>query len=792
SSVLFPNSPPSPFNYTGDLIIFLSKSPPPPVSALSCRTTCKLYEDFPREMENSTPGPTGASTRKRKRIPIACSSCRARKSRCDGVRPQCSACVEQGIECIYAANSGGSNALVPKQYLEQVEHRLADVEEEISRLKRLIPASFLQGKQHVLFPRSVSGRTDDISEVNYPEESLNVEDGSVTQGITPDATDGVGTIEFTTDESWAYFGPSSNIAFTRIIRRTLDHLLNKTQKDERGDASSTPAKHAQQHILAVSRSQSPVTDSFDSRKLEKPSEALRLPPEEEVINLVRQFFRDTGLLFPYIHEESFWKTYAQYRETGMQNAKTAWLALLHMVLAMATSTMNATGVGLSDRQAISDVHYRRAKALSMTEMMTGANVEAGTAAVPSLPSSVSAISPQTLSMTFGRPPIIPQNYIRTPLPRHFISHQRTSDISRWSNEEESTMFWNASMFDYHKASPCLMLTNNCLPSTLYGVTAAVIDDLYESNIGSISAIPLTNTVASVIQIGQKLADWQASLPLSMQLVEPSEVASPEGKLMLLKFRVILTLRYHNLQLLSHRPILDRCLQSFDGSPQSLQEAATLQQAWHLSRTVCLRSAEAIIRLVEACKLANDVQPTVSFLGAWWFSLYFSKFGLLPGRMPANLTKAFNASLTIVATKLVEDSYGSMPFDQGYTNTAIRLDDILKSAVSCIARLDIQNPMVEKCAKFTATLIFMIQSLQMTPGRDDIAHEVGGMGPSHAIPSNGGENAQSTHISANSGMDDAFSTLMNYLPPNFNDFPNTGANFSMSELMDDFATGDLFW
>ncbi|KAK1513614.1 fungal specific transcription factor domain-containing protein [Colletotrichum abscissum] len=664
-------------------------------------------------MENSTPGPTGASTRKRKRIPIACSSCRARKSRCDGVRPQCSACVEQGIECIYAANSGGSNALVPKQYLEQVEHRLADVEEEISRLKRLIPASFLQGKQHVLFPRSVSGRTDDISEVNYPEESLNVEDGSVTQGITPDATDGVGFTAMGLDVPFIpadsiinHSGPSSNIAFTRIIRRTLDHLLNKTQKDERGDASSTPAKHAQQHILAVSRSQSPVTDSFDSRKLEKPSEALRLPPEEEVINLVRQFFRDTGLLFPYIHEESFWKTYAQYRETGMQNAKTAWLALLHMVLAMATSTMNATGVGLSDRQAISDVHYRRAKALSMTEMMTGANVEAGTAAVPSLPSSVSAISPHTL----------------------------------------------------------------------YGVTAAVIDDLYESNIGSISAIPLTNTVASVIQIGQKLADWQASLPLSMQLVEPSEVASPEGKLMLLKFRVILTLRYHNLQLLSHRPILDRCLQSFDGSPQSLQEAATLQQAWHLSRTVCLRSAEAIIRLVEACKLANDVQPTVSFLGAWWFSLYFT----------------FNASLTIVATKLVEDSYGSMPFDQGYTNTAIRLDDILKSAVSCIARLDIQNPMVEKCAKFTATLIFMIQSLQMTPGRDDIAHEVGGMGPSHAIPSNGGENAQSTHISANSGMDDAFSTLMNYLPPNFNDFPNTGANFSMSELMDDFATGDLFW
>ncbi|KAK1491317.1 fungal specific transcription factor domain-containing protein [Colletotrichum cuscutae] len=625
------------------------------------------------------------------------------------------------------------------RYLEQVEHRLADVEEEISRLKRLIPASFLQGKQHVLFPRSVSGRNDDISEVNYPEESLNVEDGSVTQGITPDATDGVGFTAMGLDVPFIpadsiinHSGPSSNIAFTRIIRRTLDHLLNKTQKDERGDASSTPAKHAQQHILAVSRSQSPVTDAFDSRKLENPFEASRLPPEEEVINLVRQFFRDTGLLFPYIHEESFWKTYAQYRETGMQNAKTAWLALLHMVLAMATSTMNATGVG--------------------------ANVEAVHASSFSWP-QISQVQAMLLMSQYLQGS---QRSIQT-WAIHGLAVKAALELG----------FHSELALQRFEPLEREIRIRTC---TLYGVTAAVIDDLYESNIGSISAILLTNTVASVIQIGQKLADWQASLPLSMQLVEPSEVASPEGKLMLLKFRVILTLRYHNLQLLSHRPILDRCLQSFDGSPQSLQEAATLQQAWHLSRTVCLRSAEAIIRLVEACKLANDVQPTVSFLGAWWFSLYFT----------------FNASLTIVATKLVEDSYGSMPFDQGYTNTAIRLDDILKSAVSCIARLDIQNPMVEKCAKFTATLIFMIQSLQMTPGRDDIAREVGGMGPSHAIPSNGGENAQSTHISANSGMDDAFSNLMNYLPPNFNDFPNTGANFSMSELMDDFATGDLFW
>lgn len=49
---------------------------------------------------------------------------------------------------------------------------------------------------------------EDRSESIQPEESLNVEEGSLS-GITPDATDGVGTIEFTSGETWAYFGTTT-------------------------------------------------------------------------------------------------------------------------------------------------------------------------------------------------------------------------------------------------------------------------------------------------------------------------------------------------------------------------------------------------------------------------------------------------------------------------------------------------------------------------------------------------------------------------------------------------------
>ncbi|KAK2039181.1 fungal-specific transcription factor domain-containing protein [Colletotrichum somersetense] len=748
-------------------------------------------------MEHSTPGSSNTTTRKRKRIPIACSSCRVRKSRCDGARPQCSTCAEQGIDCVYAANSGASNALVPKQYLEQVENRLADVEEEISRLKRLIPSSLSNEKQHVTSSRRNSCHADAYSESTQAEVSFNAENGSIT-GISPDATDGVGTIEFTTDESWSYFGPSSNIAFTRIIRRTLDQLIRQTQREQEEVTTSTPSQHAKQHILAVSRSQSPIDDSFDPRKLEKTSEACRLPPEEEVTRLVRQYFGDTGIIFPYIHEEGFWKTFTHYRSIGLSNARYSWLALLNMIMALASSTTSTANLGLGDRQTVSEAHYRRAKSLSLSEMMTGSNLESvqvmllmsqylqgsqrsvQTWAIHGLAVKAAMelgfhselalqrfeplerearirtwygciVLDRTLSMTFGRPPIIPQHIIRVPLPKHFISYPQVPGISRWSREEDSTLFWNATI-------------------TLYGVTAAVIDELYESNVGSTSVVTLTNTVSTVIHIGQKLGDWQASLPLSMQLVESSEVANPDTKPMLLKLRVILTLRHHNLQILSHRPILDRCLQALNRGAQSPQEAATLEQAWHLSKTACLRSAEGIIRLVEACKLASDVQPTFSFLGAWWFTLYFT----------------FNASLTIVALKLIEDSYASTPYSHAHAGTPVNLEETLKSAVSCIARIDNKNPMVEKCAKFAATLIFMVQSLQM--GRDD-ANLV-----SSSAPIVTGENGASQNLQMpnNGGMEESLSDLMNYLPPNFNDFSSTSAPFAMSELMDDSSTGDLFW
>lgn len=55
---------------------------------------------------------------KRRRVLVACSNCRARKTKCDAKKPICSTCVAAGEECNYAAEGVHANTrvLVDKEF----------------------------------------------------------------------------------------------------------------------------------------------------------------------------------------------------------------------------------------------------------------------------------------------------------------------------------------------------------------------------------------------------------------------------------------------------------------------------------------------------------------------------------------------------------------------------------------------------------------------------------------------------------------------------------------------------
>lgn len=102
-----------------------------------------------------------------------------------------------------------------------------------------------------------------------------------------------------------------------------------------------------------------------------------IPEGPEVSDLFQQFFRETGMLFPYINEQQFWETYEAFQQSGKNSVRTPWLGLMNMVLAMATSTHTNSGLSTAQRYAQSETYFKRAKAICLDKMMTGASVEAG-------------------------------------------------------------------------------------------------------------------------------------------------------------------------------------------------------------------------------------------------------------------------------------------------------------------------------------------------------------------------------------------------------------------------------
>lgn len=187
-------------------------------------------------------------------------------------------------------------------------------------------------------------------------------------------------------------GPSSNIAFTRNIRRALYALLSRpsSRQQQAQDARSHRLDIPHRPSLDVSRPSTPhrapssrqhhpiagaETGTFENGGYDY--DYLRLPPDDELDTLVSRFFVDTGLLFPFVHGPSFLETYNRVKATSFRKFRRSWLGLLNAILAMATVTSAGASVNATDRAARAEVFYMRAKALCLDQMFNGATLETG-------------------------------------------------------------------------------------------------------------------------------------------------------------------------------------------------------------------------------------------------------------------------------------------------------------------------------------------------------------------------------------------------------------------------------
>lgn len=167
---------------------------------------------------------------------------------------------------------------------------------------------------------------------------------------------------------------------------------------------------------------------------------------------------------------------------------------------------------------------------------------------------------------------------------------------------------------------------------LYKILWHIIDSLYGQNLGCDKPLEVGETVAPLFKAEHQLLDWERTLPANLKITSSQQVSlqnrdNPlqEDEYIELRLRTILTLRYLNLCLLLHRPILTKYLDLASNTNYS-HELRLLQQVGSNSIKVCMQSSTEVIYIVHAAVQNTDGHRTL--LGAWWYSLYYSKLSLL--------------------------------------------------------------------------------------------------------------------------------------------------------------------
>lgn len=164
----------------------------------------------------------------------------------------------------------------------------------------------------------------------------------------------------------------------------------------------------------------------------------------------------------------------------------------------------------------------------------------------------------------------------------------------------------------------------------------VIDLLYEGNLGCEAPKNIFDIASHLLRIEHQLLEWQHRLPPTLPLVQPGELTGTPTAAVpspLCRLRVILTLRYLNLRVLAHRPVLQIYLAELGaattggGPPAQQRRRATLHQVGANSMRLCVQSAASIVEIVSHVVRSDGL--TKQMLGAWWFSLYYSGFWASP-------------------------------------------------------------------------------------------------------------------------------------------------------------------
>ncbi|KAE8164947.1 fungal-specific transcription factor domain-containing protein [Aspergillus tamarii] len=284
---------------------------------------------------------------KRKRVGVACNTCRSLKIRCDGVRPHCGTCQRRRDRCVFKDDDlrplrdGGSPGM-REDILVMSPSQLND---GLLRYESASSAS------------SVATR-DTIHELD--------DSGVTAMGLT------VGPLDRDQKASREFFGDSSTVAFIQQLQNSLPPSINAPGSGREVAYHSIDLRGHDRHPRLSTEP--------------KPSMNL-LPPRPLADHLVDCYFSKVHTLYPFVHKDAFFSAYRSLWAPGESSRSTNTahglgigdMAVSRTTFHCALNAIFALGCQFSStvqtqREPTSEAFYRRCKPVLDVEYLEGGDL----------------------------------------------------------------------------------------------------------------------------------------------------------------------------------------------------------------------------------------------------------------------------------------------------------------------------------------------------------------------------------------------------------------------------------
>ncbi|KAL4899441.1 hypothetical protein BDW74DRAFT_189049 [Aspergillus multicolor] len=574
---------------------------------------------------------------KRRRVPLACSSCRERKVRCDGARPICSACQRRSNTtepCEYMVITDTAKFQTERAYIQSLRDHIAYLEESIPKSSPIHDLSAV-APVPTSPVRPLAPRRAPVQE--HCEHYPSPESPSLSKSIT--AMGAPVTDISQTDLGDQYYGQTSLVS-----------LVQEYATPQRQPQPATPSA-ASCNVSCAPGLSSLLSDDYS------------LPPRKTADWLLNIYFTNSHLFYPWVHKESFVASYNfiwssqdgsalnSFPDVGIGGRNcppTMFYCALNAMFAIACEFSNMPP---QEKRSTSLMFYERIKGLINIDILDSgslAHVQALLLVAIYLQctpypnrcwnivgmtyrmsiglglhlrrrgSDMTELEKEIrwrswcacvhmdiiLSMTMGRPAMTPIPYnipLPSPIDDKYLASGKT--VQQPPNEVSGNQF----------------LYEN---TRLIGILGKILSTIYHSVEQTTDPVPLheaNSSLPAILDIDRALDEYEQSLHPALQWGPGAQ--SPLSEFPLCRrLSNVLHARFLHLRLLLYRPAFSEYCSALSDQGRGAVNSKAGTRRWSmLCRSNCAAGCvQAACDLIESLSRATMQDAS----GAWWYGIFY--------------------------------------------------------------------------------------------------------------------------------------------------------------------------